>query len=124
MNRFRPGWGWLVTFAVAILVSPASAQKAMNPAPLPQTPSIPVAIMPPPIPPSPMDYFRNLLAMDPEEREKALAGKPPEIRAKILAKVIQYAALDPRESQLRLRATELRWYLMPLLRAAPADRQA
>jgi hypothetical protein len=122
MNCFRQGREWLAALAVAGLVFSTAAQSNTNVAFHAGTLTVPAAIVPPPIPPSPMDYFRNLLAMSPDEREKALAGKPPEIRAKILAKVIQYAALDPRESQLRVRATELRWYLMPLLRAAPADR--
>jgi Protein of unknown function (DUF3106) len=121
MNHFGQGRGWLAALAVAGFTFSAAAQNAVNPAPAPPTPSIPAAIMPPP---SPVDYFRKLLAMPPEEREKALAGKPPEIRARILAKVNEYALLDPRESESRLRATELRWYLMPLLRAAPTDRAA
>jgi len=62
--------------------------------------------------------------MSPEQRESILAKKPARIRERILAKVNEYAALDPNERELRLRATELRWYLMPLLRSAPADRAA
>ena len=54
--------------------------------------------------------------MTPEERDAFLTNRPPEIRARILAKVAEYQALDPDERELRLRATELRWYLMPLLR--------
>ena len=65
---------------------------------------------------SPVDFFRQLLAMSPAERGQFLTNKPPEIRAKILAKVREYQMLDPDERELRLRATELRWYLMPLLR--------
>lgn len=62
--------------------------------------------------------------MSPADREKVLANKPAEIRERILAKVREYAALDPRVCQLRLQATELRWYLMPVLRAEPKDRNA
>ena len=54
--------------------------------------------------------------MTPDERENFLTNRPPEIRKRILAKVGEYEALDPDERELRLRATELRWYLMPLLR--------
>jgi Protein of unknown function (DUF3106) len=122
MKCFRQGRRWLAALAVAGFTFSDAAQSNTNVVLHTGTLTIPAAIMPPPIPPSPMDYFRNLLAMSPEEREKALADKPPEIRARILAKVIEYATLDPRESEVRLRATELRWYLMPLLRAAPADR--
>jgi len=73
---------------------------------------------------SPVDFFRQLLAMSPDERDKFLAIHPPEIRARIQAKIAEYEALDPDERELRLRATELRWYLMPLLRAEPTNRAA
>ena len=69
-----------------------------------------------------MDFFRQLLAMTPDERDNFLTNRPPEIRARILAKVGEYEALDPNERELRLRATELRWYLMPLLRESPTNR--
>ncbi len=62
--------------------------------------------------------------MTPDERDDFLTNRPPEIRARILAKVAEYEALDPNERELRLRATELRWYLMPLLRESPANRAA
>ena len=71
-----------------------------------------------------MDYFRRLLAASPQQRQALLAKKTPEVRERILAKVNEYAALDPRQAELRLRATELHLYLMPLLRAAPGDRAA
>jgi hypothetical protein len=73
---------------------------------------------------SPVDFFRQLLAMTPDERDIFLTNRPPEIRARILAKVGEYEALDPNERELRLRATELRWYLMPVLRESPTNRTA
>jgi hypothetical protein len=73
---------------------------------------------------SPVDLFRQLLAMSPDEREKFLTNRTPEIRARILAKVGEYEALGPDDRELRLRATELRWYLEPLLREPPANRAA
>jgi hypothetical protein len=73
---------------------------------------------------SPVDLFRQLLAMAPDERDIFLTNRPPEIRARILAKVAEYEALDPDERALRLRATELRWYLLPLLRDSPTNRAA
>ena len=78
----------------------------------------------PPIPKiqSPVDFFRQLLAMSPAERLTALTNRPPEMRVKILAKVREYSALNPDERELRLRATELRWYLVPLLRLSPTNR--
>jgi len=73
-------------------------------------------------PQSPVALFRLLLAMTPEEREGFLTNRPPEIREAILAKVTEYEALDPNERELRLRATELRWYLLPLMRDSPSNR--
>jgi hypothetical protein len=73
------------------------------------------------------DFFgqlRQLLAMPPDDRESFLTNRPPEIRERILAKVAEYEALDPDERELRLRATELRWYLSPLLRESPTNRDA
>lgn len=116
MNHFRQGWRGLAAFVVAlILVSPAIAQTTTNQVPHFYPLSVPPSIMPP----SPVDYFRKLLAMSPEDREAALAGKPPEIRERIMAKVNEYEALDPDERELRLLATELRWYMIPLLRNPP-----
>lgn len=71
-----------------------------------------------------MDYFRKLLGMSPTELQSALANKSPKVRARILAKVREYTAMDADERELRLRATELRWYLMPILQAAPDGRAA
>lgn len=124
MKRFPQGRGWLVVVsAAALIVSSAdatSAQDATN------RPPARAALVPPPMPvaPSPVDYFRKLLAMSPEELQGALANKPPKIRQRILAKVNEYAAMDSDDRELRLRATELRWYLMPLLEVPPAQRSA
>ena len=74
--------------------------------------------------PSPVAYFRKLLAMSPPQLQSALANKPLKVRERILAKVNEYAAMDPDERELRLRATDLRWYLVPLLQAPPDQRTA
>jgi hypothetical protein len=81
----------------------------------------PEAIVPPP---SPVAYFRTLLAMTPKQREDCLTNHPPQTRERILAKVHEYEALSPDDRELRLRATELRWYLLPLLQMSPANRDA
>lgn len=82
------------------------------------------SVMPPVLPPSvsPVKFFRELLAMTAAERNQSLANRSPETRARILAKVREYLALNPDDRELRLRATELRWHLAPLFRTAPADR--
>jgi hypothetical protein len=74
---------------------------------------------------SPVDLFRRLLVLTPAERENFLTNRPPDIRNRILAKVLEYEDLDPNERELRLRATELRWYLLPLLHdESPTNRAA
>ena len=73
---------------------------------------------------SPVEYFRKLLAMSPQQLQSTLEKKSPKVRERILAKVNEYAAMDPDERELRLRATELRWYLAPLLQAPPDQRAA
>jgi hypothetical protein len=73
---------------------------------------------------SPVDTFRGLLAMTPEQRKQALAGRPEETRQNLLAKLREYEALTPEEQELRLRATELRWWLLPLMRQSATNRVA
>lgn len=80
---------------------------------------------PPPVPKfqSPVAFFRKLLAMTPPERTAALSNRPPELRARILTKVHEYLVLDPNARELRLRATDLRWWLTPMLRMNPAQQK-
>jgi hypothetical protein len=71
---------------------------------------------------APVEFFRKLLEASPTERSRMLAGRPESRKAQVLAKVREYEALNPEEREARLQATELRWYLMPLMRAARANR--
>lgn len=87
------------------------------------------ADVPPPLPPppalkSPVDSFRTLLVMPSTERRQQLASRAPEVRAKILAKIQEYQSLSAEERELRLKATELRWYLQPLLVTEATNRTA
>jgi hypothetical protein len=126
MKRSRQTRWWLAFFAAGqTLIFSLSAQDS-------------TAVTPPPklfskstndAPPwrngkSPVGFFRQLLAMTPDERDDFLTNRPPEIRARILSKVAEYEALGPNERELRLRATELRWYLMPLLQESSTNRTA
>ena len=70
----------------------------------------------------PVEFFRELLAMEPQEQEKALASRAN--RKEILAKIAEYRELDADQFELRLEATELRWYLQRLMEAPAADRPA
>lgn len=79
--------------------------------------------VPPPVPMrSPVDAFRALLVMPVAERKAQLAVRPPEVRQKLVDKIREYQALTPEERDLRLRATELQWYLKPLLTTGATNR--
>jgi hypothetical protein len=83
------------------------------------------AIAPPlPSTKSPVETFRELLDMSPAERRQALASRSPETQRLILAKVRDYESLKPDQRELRLQATELSWYLVPLLSSPPTNRAA
>ena len=126
MNRPRQAHRWVALFAAAqMAVFTSSAQNAAGVPVATKSFSAPANIMPPPAPmPSPVNVFRQLLVMTPQDRANYLTNRAPDIRDRILAKVREYLALDPDERELRLRATELRWYLLPLLRESPTNRAA
>ncbi len=77
--------------------------------------------LPPPIP-SPVAVFRELLALSPLERQSSLSNRPVEARQRILIKLQEYQRMTPEDRELRLRATELRWYLTPLLSLPATNR--
>lgn len=121
MNRWCQPQRWMLgCLAAQLLAGPLMAQDATKTVP----PAKAVVTSAVSSSSSPVDFFRKLLAMAPEERAAFLTNRPPEIRRRILAKVDEYEALDPDQRELRLRATELRWYLMPLLRDSPTNRAA
>ena len=128
MIRLRQACGWLVAAFAAgqFAVFPLAAETTPNVPASPGLLSVPANLLPPTLPQakSPVDLFRELLAMKPAEQENFLTNRPPATRARILAKVREYEALDPDERELRLRATELRWYLLPLLHESPTNRAA
>jgi hypothetical protein len=90
----------------------------------PVNPARPETVLPPlpPPPKSPVESFRQLLAMKPGERNLALTNRPPEIRNKILAKIRDYLALKPDERELSLRTTEVEWYFLQLRQQQPDSR--
>jgi hypothetical protein len=111
--------------AAAGAVFTVTAQTAApTPAPAKRFSTVTNLIPPVPVLPSPVNFFRQLLVMTPAERNNSLTNRTPEARAKILAKVREYQALGPDEREVRLRATELRWYLTPLLSLTPPQRAA
>ena len=69
-----------------------------------------------------MDFFRELLNKNPVERLEFLSNRPPASQKLILAKVREYEQLKPEECELRLRVTELHYYLLPLMSEASTNR--
>lgn len=121
MTRMR------LTFLCAVAALFALSARAENAVVRPANSLVSATNIIPPLPsesPSPVAFFRRLLVMAPAERLQSLTNRSPEARARITAKVREYLALDPNERELRLRATELRWYLTPLMRLEPDVRTA
>ena len=126
MNRSRQARWWLAFCAagqLAIFPLSAPAADSTNPPAHANMAAVPAFLMPP-APPSPVAYFRQLLAMTQKQRADSMTNRAPEARARIVDKVNEYLALAPDERELRLRATELRWYLTPLFQTTPAAREA
>lgn len=124
MNRAGRIFRWLVS--VGCVAQPLLAQT-------PTTSSIPPTAQTvrtndaPPLPPlikPPVELFRELLVMPSAERLKFLTVYPPLVRNRILEKLAEYQSLKPEECELRLRVTELRWYLLPLLDLPATNRAA
>lgn len=98
---------------------------AQTPA-VPLTPSTAVRVEPsaavPPLPESPIRYFRQLLALSPDALEKTLAGRTEAQRTVLKVKLREYAEMSDEDRETRLRATELRWYLRPMMELPPPSR--
>ena len=72
----------------------------------------------------PVTVMRELLTMNRQEQERFLANKSETDREEILAKVSEYKAMRPDERELKLKATELSWYLRPFLNSPQTNRAA
>jgi Protein of unknown function (DUF3106) len=103
------GFSWLIA-GTLFARNPTNAPAVISPGPMPTLES-------------PVDFFRELLAMEPAERRQSLSNRPPEVQKKILAKVREYASLKPDERELRLRTTELQWYMQPLMSMPRTNRE-
>lgn len=111
-----------VLWSVVILTVTIRVMTAQTP---PQGPASGAMRMPPNpqgSSPSGIAYFRELLSAKPDEREKLLGDKPPEVRAFLLKNVGRYEALSPEDRELRLRTMELRYHVTSLLRAPATNR--
>jgi len=104
----------LALTAAVFLAAPAcAAERAVQP---------PRPVVMPPLPPSPVDQFRQWLRMDSAARETALAAWPSEKRVVLREKLRAYDGLTTEQQERRLQMLELRWYLLPLMNSAPAER--
>jgi len=122
----RKVWGVAGSLGAALLFSGllfAQAATSGPASPGPDAVSVP-PMPPPPALKSPVDLFRELLAMNLADRKQSLTNRTPEDRQRILAKVREYESLKPDQRELRLRATELRWYLLPLMTSPATNRPA
>lgn len=108
---------WLLVITVATTTSGISARETNAPPQVAQVVVHNIQVT------SPVEYFRELLAMTPAEREKALASESPEKKALLTSKIAEYKAMSPEERELRLRMTQLRWYLVPVLKSSHAERK-
>jgi transposase-like protein len=68
-----------------------------------------------PVAKSPVDAFRELLAMDALALRAALSNRTEQSRARLVKKINEYKSMDADERALRLLNTELRWYLLQLM---------
>jgi len=97
--------------------SPATASST---APLPANNVSPVVF----IAKSPVDLFRELLLLDAPEREERLVQRSPADRKAIMAKLEEYNSLTPEERELRLRTTQLHWYMLKFMTTPATNRAA
>jgi hypothetical protein len=120
-------WAAVVLGGSQLLSASLFAQAVTNPPAShrlhPATPSLPI-LPPTPSVKSPVELFRELLAMTPAERKEFLSNRPPASQKLILAKVREYESLKPDQREWRLKATELRWYLLPLMKTPATNRFA
>jgi hypothetical protein len=111
---------WLVCLGLIgrLAAQPAgpSANRAPDTTPVPAPPPLPSR--------TPVDYFRDLLAMGPAEREKALASRSGASRALLATKLAEFEALPASVREARLQTLQLRWLLLPLLKMPPAQRSS
>lgn len=104
---------WAVV-AVGVMWVYATGLAQTNPVVTPPVPSLK----------SPVDSFRVLLVMPTAERRQFLATRTTNVQERLAQKIREYQSLSPEQRELRLKATELRWYLQPLMRSPATNRPA
>lgn len=115
---------WATALALSACSLPTAAATNQPVSTRTNTPApIPIALLTfPQHGKSPVALFRELLAMTSPERSMFLANRSPESRRQILSKVCEYELFKPNERELRLKVTELRWYMWPLMNQPATNR--
>ena len=104
--------GAFLTLAAGCLL----AQPA--PAPGKAAPGLPY----PPLTPSPVEIFRTLLLTNTAGREAVLTNKSAHYQQVLRTKIREYEAMTATDREAKLQASQLQWYLPPLMKMKPADR--
>ena len=109
----------LLTLSLILCCIAASQNAALA---QPNAPVVVTATMPPPLPPSPVETFRKILAMSPPDREKFLAALPLEKREIVMLKLDEYQGLPAEQREERLRALQVSVHVRHLIKVAPSNR--
>ena len=104
----------LLTLSLILCCVAATQAQTNLPAPL--------AASPPRLPPTPVDTFRQVLAMSQPEREKFLAGLKPEKREIVALKLDEYQGLPAEQREQRLRALQARVWVRQLIKLPATNR--
>lgn len=107
--------------SVGLSLSVSAAQPGTDSPATRRSATIPSA-PPVPSPRTPVDVFRDLLAMPPAQRAAAITNRSPETRAFLEAKFTEFQALTEPEREARLQTLQLRWHILPLMKLAPDQR--
>lgn len=83
----------------------------------------PAPSLPAPLP-TPVDYFRQILAIAPPERAMEMTNRSAASRAFLEGKLREFEALAPAAREARLQTLQLRWHLLPLMKMPAGQRSA
>ena len=103
--------GKYIALVLVLAIHAAFAQDATN------------SLPPLPVTKSPVDAFRELLAMDATTLRGAMTNRSEATRKRLVEKIRAYQKMDPDERELRLQATDLRWHLQQLMAMPVANRE-
>ena len=100
---------------IALMLLAGTSGATATPTNAPPNPPVPMAQ-------SPVRIFRELLVKSSAEREEYFSLHPTALREPLEMKIKEYLALTPDDRELRLQATELRFYLLQLMAIPPTNR--